>query len=519
MNVGKEAVGRVSRRRTPWLLAVAGILVAGCLPIAPAPLPSCAGRDSTINMDNPQSGVRLQTGRSFSICGTGFGSGRSVVFTLHSTPIPLGGLNTDGSGLVTGTLSIPADAPEGAHTIVGDSGIKSQSVPVTVLSDITAPQLASFSLSPTSINTGAGPATITVTAGITDDLSGTMNGISSLLSQVRFQSPNGQLAGVSFNYADRISGTPTNGTFQSNMTIPFLAEHGTWTIEYIYLIDEVGNSRWLSAAQLRALGFPTTFEQTSPGDITAPQLVSFSLSPTSINTGAGPATITVTAGITDDLSGNYATDVLFQSPNGQFAYASLANTDRISGTPTNGTFQSNMTIPFLAAHGTWTIEYIYLIDEVGNSRWLSAAQLRALGFPTTFKQTSPGDITAPQLVSFSLSPTSINTGAGPATITVTAGITDDLSGTGNDGGRLYGEVRFLSPNGQLADATFYGARISGTPTNGTFQTNMTIPFLAEHGTWTIQYIHLIDEVGNSRYLSAAQLRALGFPTTFEQTSP
>ena len=255
------------RRRVPLVVfaLASAVVLSACFPVAPAPPPpSCSGRGAAVNLDSPAPGLRLQTGRPFSVCGTGFGLSRGVTFTLHSTPIPLGGIVTDASGLVTGTLQIPADAPEGSHTVEGSSGISTKSAAVTILSDITPPDLSAFSLSPTSVNTDASSGVVTVTAEITDDLAGNAGaGYSSSPSSVRFRSPSGQSVYAMLSDLERTTGTAQNGTVQYAMTVPQFAEHGTWTVEYIYLVDQVGNSRRLTPAQLTTLGYPNSFEQTA----------------------------------------------------------------------------------------------------------------------------------------------------------------------------------------------------------------------------------------------------------------
>jgi hypothetical protein len=44
-----------------------------------------------------------------------------------------------------------------------------------------------------------------------------------------------------------------------SVTIPALAESGTWSVAYVYLRDGVGNTQSMHALQLAADGFPTTF--------------------------------------------------------------------------------------------------------------------------------------------------------------------------------------------------------------------------------------------------------------------
>ena len=138
--------------------------------------------------------------------------------------------------------------------------------------DTTAPQLQSFSFSPAFVSVDVAPATITFEARISDDLTGpARSGIPEGPSQVQFHSPSGNetLEAVFTRGENQVSGTGLDGTYRFTMTVPELAELGTWTVSSLRLVDNVGNVRQLSAAQLSTAGFPTSFE-VAPG--TAVQL-------------------------------------------------------------------------------------------------------------------------------------------------------------------------------------------------------------------------------------------------------
>jgi hypothetical protein len=100
-----------------------------------------------------------------------------------------------------------------------------------------------------------------VRARITDDLAGNAGaGYSSSPSQIRFVSPSGgQFVDAMLSGSELISGTTTDGVYEYQMTIPRLAESGVWTISSFLLVDQVGNLRWKTAAELSGAGFPTTF--------------------------------------------------------------------------------------------------------------------------------------------------------------------------------------------------------------------------------------------------------------------
>jgi hypothetical protein len=123
--------------------------------------------------------------------------------------------------------------------------------------DTTAPALASFSFSPTTVDTSASAQTITVTAQITDDLAGVEFGA------FQFESPSNQSISVYFDSNNRVSGTALDGTYVKNVTVPRYSEQGTWTADYFEFRDKVGNDRVLRTADLSVAGFPTTFTVTA----------------------------------------------------------------------------------------------------------------------------------------------------------------------------------------------------------------------------------------------------------------
>jgi hypothetical protein len=349
--------------------------------------PSCKALAPNVNLDAPKQGVRLQSGRKASLCGSGYRPGARVKLVLHSTPTPLGTMTADANGMIDGSVTIPSSTPDGSHTVTASGasadGTLTQSAPVNVSYDITPPSLEAFSLSPTSINTLSSDQAITAAAHITDDRAGAS------LSVARFRSPSGvQFVDANFYVQDRVSGTPKDGTYSYSMTVPQFAEHGTWTLEFFYLSDAATNATFLSAAQVAALGFPTTFQQTGAGDTAPPSLEGFSLSPTSIDTSSSAQTITATAHITDNLAGIVhgagLAEARFRSPSGQFVNAPFYSEQRVSGTAQDGIYSYDMTVPQFSEEGTWTLEYFYLSDAATNATFLSAAQVAALGFPTTF---------------------------------------------------------------------------------------------------------------------------------------
>jgi hypothetical protein len=126
----------------------------------------------------------------------------------------------------------------------------------TQVQDTTPPQLVAFSYSPMSIDTSSGSQDVTFTARITDNISGFLAG------GLSFRSPSGQqFRGTSFQYPNNLtSGTAQDGTYQFLISFPQFSEAGTWRIDNMGIIDQVGNNPRFTEADLINLGFTTTLQ-------------------------------------------------------------------------------------------------------------------------------------------------------------------------------------------------------------------------------------------------------------------
>jgi serine protease len=382
--------------------------------------------------------------------------------------------------------------------------------------DTTPPTLVALSFGAASVNVSAAAQNLTVNATITDDLSGVNYGY------IYFTSPSGQ-----FEYAffTRTSGGDLNGGYQAAVAFPLFAEPGVWTA-YVYLQDNAGNSVQLQSATLVSLGFPGTLTVVdSNPDTTPPTLLGASFSPSTINTSAGPQSITVSLQVADSQSG-----VSFSNSSDSFALlsrtgggdASLelssSNFTLVSGTAQNGVWQATLTMPQYSG-GDWMFTEVALYDADTNRVYLTAAQLAAMGISPVLADTSvPADVTPPRLTGLSFAPSVVDTSASSQNVTVTLSASDDISGVylGLFNNTYIGTYAyFQSPSGNqnvYAYGYIYPAPIAGTPLAGTWQLTAQWPQFSEQGTWNLLYLYLYDAVGNYVYYNPTQLQELGFPS-------
>ena len=344
-------------------------------------------------------------------------------------------------------------------TVYGDNSGAFSATISTQPSDITPPVLQSISVSPTTVAPGD---TITLTAHITDDLSGTRDVFMSY-------NPTNQLGGV----FTRIAGTPQDGTWQLVLQVPTAYGNGQYTANHMYLYDYADHMQYQTALS----GATFNVVSTQPSDITPPVLQSISVSPTTVAPGD---TITLTAHITDDLSG---TRDVFMSYNPTNQLGGVFT--RIAGTPQDGTWQLVLQVPTAYGNGQYTANHMYLYDYADHMQYQTALS----GATFNVVSTQPSDITPPVLQSISVSPTTVAPGD---TITLTAHITDDLSGTRD-------VFMSYNPTNQLGGVF---TRIAGTPQDGTWQLVLQVPTAYGNGQYTANHMYLYDYADHMQYQTA-----------------
>jgi hypothetical protein len=114
-------------------------------------------------------------------------------------------------------------------------------------SDVQAPKLVSISSSSSVINIDGGQTTVTVTARLTDNLSGLFDstfdsGMGSSPPQIVFVRPSGQRAFGMFDMNSPISGGSLNGVYQARITL------GSMNETHICVVERDGGVVMQSAA-------------------------------------------------------------------------------------------------------------------------------------------------------------------------------------------------------------------------------------------------------------------------------
>jgi hypothetical protein len=239
-----------------------------------------------------------------------------------------------------------------------------------------------------------------------------------------------------------------------------------------------------------------------PADTTPPVLTSLAVTPSAVDVSTGSATVTFDYSATDDLSGVTAFSVALQAPGQGFC---LAHFETFAATLSR-TGSLSVTIPQYGPAGTWTICEVVVEDAANNAQRYATADLANLGFPASLTVVSnPSDSTPPQLTSLAVTPSAVDVGTGPATVTFDYSATDDLSGV------TAFSVALQAPGQGFCLAHFetFAATLSRTGS-----LSVMIPQDAPVGSWTICSAEVDDGVGNQARYQTTDLANLGFPTSF-----
>jgi hypothetical protein len=353
--------------------------------------------------------------------------------------------------------------------------------------DAVPPRLSALRLTPASVDVTGAPATVTVSATITDE-----SGLPDWPGYLVLRSSSGtQSAPLARTSGDEFAGS---------LQIPQGAQTGRWQLAFLTLNDLVGNFVHLNEFDLADLGFGAVgidVTGSDTADTAPPRLSALRLTPASVDVSGGPAIVTVSATITDESG-------LPESP-GRLALRSPSSTHMVSAVlaRTSGDeFAGSLQVPQGAPTGRWQLS-LELNDLVGNGVYLYRFDLADLGFGDVgidVTGSDTADTAPPRLLALRLTPASVDVSGGPATVTVSATITDE-SGLSERPGYL----GLRSPSGMLGVSAAL-ARTSGDEFAGSLQ----IPQGAQTGRWELGYLDLYDAVGNWVELNRFDLADLGF---------
>lgn len=377
--------------------------------------------------------------------------------------------------------------------------------------DEAPPRLSWLGVNPPSADNTAGPTTVNVYVGALD-----ASPVVSVKAHMR--GPQG--------FSNDLSLTPgAQGGFESSGTLvlPAGTPTGIYAIDHLTIVDSKGNATQVSEAEIEAGQFPRELDVYAGPDEAGPTLESFSISPISVDTSTGAATVTLRARVTDALSGADQAGPSFDIPSQEpskvfFPRGHGYGMERINGTVHDGEWTAEISLPHHAAQGNYELNAIQLHDRAGNFTTYDREEIEDMGFPVTFTETGPGDVTGPEVTDFWMKPTTLRASHGERTIFFYVHVKDDLSGFGLWPDTGFSNVRVdFEPPGEWHEFESTGTvpqLISGTVLDGIWRSETVVEAAAPVGEYVINYVAATDLAGWTSSLDTTELETAGLPTSF-----
>jgi hypothetical protein len=367
--------------------------------------------------------------------------------------------------------------------------------------DADPPQITSFSLTPSTVDTEAADQTVTVRMNLTDDEVGVG------LVKVYLRPVAG--AQTAWAYVNRVSGTALDGDFEGALLLPQGSAPGVWRVTDLRIYDQIENRTELDWQGLEARfgqGCASITNTATSSDSTPPEVTAFSVTPREVDTDEGLQTVTVRVRLTDDQAG---VDELVRHAewSGGF-YLSAAGSQsrwcmlhRVSGTDMDGEYEGSCTLRRGSMSGLWRVQ-LNVMDRLGNAVYLLPGELEDLfgaGCAGVTNAAGASDTTPPRLRSFTITPPEVDTEGGEQTVVVRMRVTDDLAGVNASGDHaepLLATQFWLEP--LIGTQRAYGMpeRVSGTDLDGVYEAVVTLPGSSKEGVWRVGGLALVDKVGN-----------------------
>ncbi len=304
-------------------------------------------------------------------------------------------------------------------------------------------------------------------------------------------SPSGQLGAgaVGECYAYKpVTGDAWDGVFQCDITIPAGSEPGDWLVWVVELYDANGGSDMHGYWDLPDMGAPTIVSvlDTSPV-VTAPGIVDFDLSSTSVDVTEGDVRVTCSVAFESPAP------LWFGTCQVGISWCDLVET-------AHGHASCDVLVPQGAPAG---VQSIYV--SIQNTLWayasMDSATLEEHGWPSSVEVADAApDVTVPFLTSLTIEPAVVD----PAGDPTLAAATFAASGVERFG---FGTCEFDS-------ATMFFWKEVSEIGPGLYRCQIPITIGTTGGTWTLARVEITDHAGNSSTWYNTDLVALGFPSTF-----
>lgn len=329
--------------------------------------------------------------------------------------------------------------------------------------DTRKPRLLTLAITPTAVDVTSGQQDVTLVATASDDSAG--------VDEVYANFYNDADEYIGYIYFNRTTGTPTNGTWEAVLTVPPFTAPGTWHAQ-ISVRDQSEKRQEYSDVFSYNVPLPDgatgAFDvlNSGPVDETPPVLTAFTITPGSVDVTSGQQQVTITADATDDVAGVRA------------VYANFFGADSSwhGGTTlalVGGAWEGVFTVPQYAAPSTWHVQFA-IPDFANNysyySNLFSSNEPLPGGGSGELAVLNSGvvDTEPPRLLTFALTPNTVDVWSSPQDVMITVDLSDDGVGVDQVYVEFYNEAQDYLGFASLP-------LVSGTAVSGTWEGAFTVP--------------------------------------------
>lgn len=365
------------------------------------------------------------------------------------------------------------DGGAGSDTLDGGGGVDycaNQPTDTTksCFYDSKAPTLVSVSVSPKSIDTGAGPQEVKLRMRIKDIGAGITGycqrgeqlnaaGIPCSSWRIYTTFTNGGLEvdfgldqrgcdasgfspdesqpsnsyGLVVGFICRISGTANDGIYEGRVVVSS-TKRGMYRLASVRLSDDAGNTRSIESEELAVRKLNIIFKQTNLGDASTPVLVSAAFPTATVDSSTSDATAKIRLRIKDAGSGVCKPTCLsgrlyaqLVSKGNSPIQIPLRNFNRVSGTANDGIYEGLAYFRQGTQAGKFYLDDVDFSDMSKNNTRLFSADLAKKKLLVNVEQTGAGDGEKPVIQNIQLSTASVTTGSEKQEITVDFRVLDN----------------------------------------------------------------------------------------------
>ena len=363
--------------------------------------------------------------------------------------------------------------------------------------DTEPPEITSFSMSPTMVDTTTEGQEVAIEFSATDN----DTGISLVSATLR--STDGSNQGHSMWPIGLVSGDNLNGVYVGIVTLPRGSAEGEWIIDVI-VQDRLHNRSQLTSEKLEnefGDGVATLVNVNAASDTEPPEITSFSMSPTMVDTTTEGQEVAIEFSATDNDTGISLVSATLRSTDGSNQGHSMWPIGLVSGDNLNGVYVGTVTLPRGSAEGEWIIDVI-VQDRLHNRSQLTSEKLEnefGDGVATLVNVNAASDTEPPEITSFSMSPTMVDTTTEGQEVAI------EFSATDNDTGISLVSATLRSTDGSNQGHSMWPiGLVSGDNLNGVYVGTVTLPRGSAEGEWIIDVI-VQDRLHNRSQLTSEKL--------------